>query len=662
MSAPEPQRRSEWLQPVLILGLSALVCIPGIEIRDLTGDELGTLGGTIPALLDRSLEVHRPDQFSAHLPLAWLIRSMFHSVLGTDWAWIWRLHALLGVLAGTALTWWVVRRYASLAIANASALFVGLAPVLTFHARDSTNYALDPLTGAALLGGMAAVVYGTRRAGLLLALGLVLGSTNDYYFLLTVGVAFLLSPLLWLWAEDRRAALRALGTGWGIYAALALGPAIILYRRIQGVDIDKLLEKHADIDHGSLLLADYARRKLDEFALSSLEGYEGVWVMDPWASAVAGALITFTVAWGLFSRDRLTRISALLVGGTALVLIVIGTVFQNEMGRAFPLFPRNYLNILPAIAILWSGFLLRPLGTSWALPGILALVLLLGGASLRQALNVSDTRVRLMERVEEERKPGDFLLTEMNLHLRLDEELFQESRFGDCVPDEWELPDRLWYWRLGVEDTRPELRRCSGTPVTGYRVRMVVDAYSPPHDHQTNSHLTPIRVYLYERGLQNTGNPRAAWQLELEPRFGSGAGGAEVSMAWEDIQGERKELPDRAFAPQLHAGPAPQDAFRLRVQVRGAPLPTWLASTSLAPPKDELMNLSELTMPDDVLSPRLVHPVWALSSPWYHVARQVLLWVLWFSLLAALAKLLVETGERMSLRIRKGGRGEQEAQ
>ena len=63
------------------------------------------------------------------------------------------------------------------------------------------------------------------------------------------------------------------------------------------------------------------------------------------------------------------------------------------------------------------------------------------------------------------------------------------------------------------------------------------------------------------------------------------------------------------------------------------------------------MNLSELNMPDDVLSPRLLHPVWALSSPWYHVARQALLWVLWFSLLAALAKLLVETGERIYLRL-----------
>ena len=35
------QIREDWPQLALVLGLTALVCFPGLELRDLTGDELG---------------------------------------------------------------------------------------------------------------------------------------------------------------------------------------------------------------------------------------------------------------------------------------------------------------------------------------------------------------------------------------------------------------------------------------------------------------------------------------------------------------------------------------------------------------------------------------------------------------------------------------------
>ena len=107
-------------QLALVLGLTALVCFPGLELRDLTGDELGILGGSLGNTLDRSIGVDRPDDFSAHLPLAWVLRDAVQAVFGKTAIWTWRLHTALGVVAGAGLAWWVVRRYAGALLATAA--------------------------------------------------------------------------------------------------------------------------------------------------------------------------------------------------------------------------------------------------------------------------------------------------------------------------------------------------------------------------------------------------------------------------------------------------------------------------------------------------------------------------------------------------------------
>ena len=366
----------------------------------------------------------------------------------------------------------MVRRYAGALLATAAGLLVGLNPIVTFHARDSTNYALDPATGALLLAGLVAVAGAERRSGLLLAAGLIVGSVNDYYFFVTVGVAALITPLLILGAPDRRATLRQAALGWGLYVIAMAGPAWIFVRRLFGVELDAVFQKHAEPGDFELFYDDTVPRIAKDFALAYIEGYEGTFLREAWPTEVAWFVLIAAVFAGVLSRDRLAQTSALLVAGTVLCLGVIAVFFQNEFDRLFPLFPRNYLAVLPPLALIWARLFLQGLGLRLGLLGVILLVLLTAGVSLRQTLNVSDTRARLVETLDTHREKTDALLTGLNLHLRVAETDFSAWSGDTCLPEGWDAPSRVWVLRAypGADDWT--LQRCSGEPLDDYELRL----------------------------------------------------------------------------------------------------------------------------------------------------------------------------------------------
>jgi hypothetical protein len=640
-------RTCDWLVLGLVLLATASVCIPGIESRDLTGDELGALGRDVGQMLDRSIEVHRPEHFSAHLPLAWLARAGFHKLLGADNAWVWRLHGLLGALLAAALTWFFVRPYSGRAMAAYCGLFVGLCPILTFHSRDSTNYALDPMTGILLLGALAAVATAKRGAGFLLAFALMLGSINDYYFFVSVAVVAALSPFLVLSAADRRGTARALLLGWGLYLAGVALPAWEFLKRLKGVDFASLFSRHADPAEGPAgAIVEHLEPQLRAFGLAYLEGYEAVPYAAELGSEVGFWLLLITSTLGLLSRCPLRRSAALLVAGSALLLISFAVVFQNHTGRSFPVFPRNYLTLLPGLAVLWIGCFHEFMGKRWGRPAIFALLLLVGLVSTRQALNVSDSRLRLMKHMNDFAEPSDTLISEVNLKLRVDHLNFAEVGGDYCLSNDAPLPERFWLWTLkGSRDApTPTPTYCPDTPIDGYQVRLSAEADIPPHDRDTNSHLGPIRVYLFERSSSSEAVAAPPWTLLLDDRPLSGAKNAHVSAFWADASGGLVASYDGPFAPSIHLGPAPPSATHFTLRVRADGLPEWIRKTRLSPDDESIMHFDDYLLATNPIRPEIRFPLWALGSPWLHVLRQSLLWVIALSLQAVVLAALWRAG------------------
>jgi len=638
-------RRRDWLGLGLVLLATASVCIPGMEIRDLTGDELGALGSDIEQMLDRSIEVHRPEHFSAHLPLAWLARAGFHELLGTADVWVWRLHGVLGALLAATLTWFFVRRYNGRTMAAFCGLFVGLCPILTFHSRDSTNYALDPMTGILLLGALAAVATAKRGAGILLAFALMLGSINDYYFFISVAVVAVVSPFLVFSSADRRGTTRALLLGWGVYLAGVALPAWEFLKRLDGVDFASLFSRHADPAEGPAgAIVENLEPQLRAFGLAYLEGYEAVPYAAELGCAVGFWLLLITSALGLLSRCPLRRSAALLVAGSALLLISFAVVFQNHTGRSFPVFPRNYLTLLPGLAVLWIGSFDEFLGKRWGRPAILALLLLAGLVSARQTLNVSDSRLRLVEHMNDLAEPSDTLLSEVNLRLRVDPSNFAEASGNYCLSSDAPLPERFWLWTPKGSRDAPTPTSCPDTPVDGYAMRLSVEADIPPHDRDTNSHLGPIRLYLFDRTGSGETVATPPWTLLLDDRPLSGAKDAQVSAFWADVSGGLITGYDGPFAASIDLGPAPPSATHFTLRVRAGRLPEWIRKTRLSPDDESIVHVENYLLATNPIRPEIRFPLWALGNPWLHVLRQSLLWVIALSLQAVVLVALWRTG------------------
>ena len=527
----------------LVLLAAASVAFPGLLDRDLTGDELGTLGHTVVQMLDRSLETHRPDQFSAHLPLAWLVRHFFLGLLGDDHVLPWRLHAALGHVAGAAVTWAVVRPHRSPRRALGIALIVALHPIAAYHAHDSTNYALDALTGATTLGGLLALAHGKRSAALLLGAGLLLGSVNDYYFAFALVAAVPATLLAVRAAPSRPRAAVAARRAW-LAAAALLGPAAVVgLWRFRDTPFAELIARHANPMLPGTTVGLQLHEAAHWFALSWFDGYEAHGRPTPDLHWIALVVLAVALVGGLRGRDRGTRAVVCLVAVFVATMLAVAVVFGAETGREFPVHPRNYLIVLPALALLVGDAATG----RFAAPVWLALLLLLGGASARQSLNVTDGRAWAAEEITDRWRPGDRVLSVVPLRFRLGPP--QRAAFDKqwCLPP-GRSPSRIWLVTFPGGPRPEDLGVCAETEqpagslpaLVGYRLRWIEDRDLGPHEGPlTNSYLSPTRLMLLDR--TPPGPPREGRRVITHRRLLDGADGSTLVLSYGGPDGEAED-------------------------------------------------------------------------------------------------------------------------
>lgn len=615
---PDPDRHRWRLLALLVVGLAASwAAAEGLLIRDLTGDELGSLGNDVRRMLDRAIEVHRPTDFSAHLPLAWLARAGMQEIIPPVDLLSWRLHTAIAAVLGALATAALVSSRERAWVAAACGLLVGLSPILTFHARDSTNYAFVPLTGALVLAGLVDLAEGKKWAPAVLLAGLGLGCANDFYFAFFALPALLLTPVAVLHAPRRRqAAAGALGA-WTVLGAGLVYPAIAFWNRLKISDVHAVVARHADPDETRFRsLRELLEPQLGRLAVAYQEGFEGLALRDAEVGTAAWVLLTSAVALGLVGRRPLERLAAGLVVGTVLVTVGFEMIFNHRFDRAFPVFARNWLTILPAMAVIQVA-LFRRLGPLGA-PFVLALVLLHGSAAATQQINVSDARQRLLDRMVRLWEPGDAGLTAVPLDVVLPHHLGAQFTASTCLPDDWTLPRRVWRWDSSIAEDIPPLLRCDGTD-PGYRVRLSTDGYIPPHQYKTNSHLVPIRMTLFQHGGASPTSPD--WTVALAPRSGR-VGPATVKVTWEHPDGDIA-LEPIGYAREIRIGAAPAGTRRIRVRVDAAG-PRGLLKR-FDRPRPPLAEFTELPpIPADPLEPRIEQPIWAGRNPTFLAMRTFL--------------------------------------
>jgi hypothetical protein len=120
----------------------------------------------------------------------------------------------------------------------------------------------------------------------------------------------------------------------------------------------------------------------------------------------------------------------------------------------------------------------------------------------------------------------------------------------------------------------------------------------------------------------------------LDNRLLSGWRDAQVSAFWVDAQGGHESACDGPFAIEINLGPAPRSATHFTLGVHTRPLPEWLRHTRLSPSDENIVHIENYLLATDPIRPEIRFPLWALSSPWLHVLRQSLLWVVALSLQA----------------------------
>lgn len=604
----------------IVLVAAALSTLPGLERRSLTGDELGSLGHSVPHMLERSVNIDQPDDWSAHLPLAWSLRHGFHRLFGPQRIVVWRLHSVLGVWLAALVSWWLVRRRGTPWRAVAVGLLVALHPLLSFHARDSTNYSLSALTGAVLLAGLADVGRSRRSAGWLLALGLLLGASNDLFFAFPAFAALLLTPWLVRGAPDRGRSRRAAWTAWLVTVGVLAVPAVLVAIRGRSTTLSLMFERHTNPDEMSSAAATLG--ELLEFCSAFLGGYR---VAGDTTFGVAGlAMVVGCVVFALASRDAHARAAAgLVVLGIAGVLLAdwgFGQVLWDDRAnglsyRGFPSQPRTYLALLPALALVWVDGLAacgRRLGPVL----VCALLYVAAAATAQDVAAVQDGQAWATETIEEHWEPGDFVVTLLRLDMRLPASM--PSTTDSCVPGDRPSPHRVWMVSFAGGPDPAGVRFCgdgAGRLVdAGYRLRLSEYRFLPGHDRATNSFL-PFATWLFalERSEPPTppiqGRP---WRLRFEPSWLSGVTTVNVNQK------------DHPFAPEVVLGATTGQLEELSVTLlprSGGPLGWPLIRRLTAPARGHAAIYPAMVVPADPLEPTLTLRVPSFRTPWLEAPR-----------------------------------------
>lgn len=578
--------------------LALIVGGVGLGARDLAGDEIAMLTGSVEGILADSL--HPDARFTGHLPFSYLARAGNLDRLDPTWAWAWRLHALVAfVLAGAATA-----RAAPRSGLLAGAL-LALCPVAAFHAQDSSNYAVSLLTGALVVGGLL-----RRELRAWLAVGLTIAVVNDLYslwLLCGAGVA----SLAWLRADRR--ALRA----WAPAALVGLPVAAVVWMQLSG----EAVAHHADPAPEALSALDVVLARLHRFVGAALHGYAAGRGTAGWERVPALAALGALMLAGL--RDAAVRpASRLLVGGLAAASLASAAVLALG-DRVLPVEPRSMITLLPALCVAAAGLVGRlPRGLRGATGA--ALVLLLAGATLEQSLARSTRHRDVAREVAARWAPGEVVVAEERVRWRLRAEGLPEAALQDCLLAEPDAP-ALWWVRLQPLDHPLSWDGCmagDGTvqPVAlpGWRATWSWTRGPPAHERNAASFLRPVSVVRYAPGAP-VGRPEAVPVAVTRSLLDGAAGGTL------EVVGDRGTREWRGLPPPGGAASVPthgEAQVRLRVAPRFWPtLPAWAL---LDPLRRDVQEFEPLLVPDGPTEAPLEVATQPLRAPAWQVLRRLL--------------------------------------
>lgn len=626
-----PAARAWWRRlPIglaIVLVAAALSALPGLERRSFTGDEFGSLGHNVPHMLERSINIDEPDDWSAHLPLAWMLRYGFHGLFGDERIVVWRLHACLGVFLAALFSWWVVHRRGTPWRAVAVGLLVGLHPILSFHGRDSTNYVLAPFTGVVLLAGLAAIGNSRRSAYWLLPLGLLLGASNDFYFAFPALAALVITPWLVRASPERVRSRRAAFVAWSVtFGALVL-PALLVLRRARNTTMSLMVERHADPD--AMRTWSRTAGEAFEFCSAYLGGYRVTG--DPTFSVAGLALLVGCVIVALASKDAHARAAGgLLVVGVIGMLVVdwsFGQVLWDDrvLGstyRGFPAQPRAYLAFLPALALVWVDGL-ATCGRRVGPILVCGLIFVVALATAQDVSSVQDGQAWAVETIEERWEEGDLVATVLPISMRLSPSIPYVKDLR--LPADHPSPRRVWVVSFAGGPGPSEVTSCEEPDRRlidhGYRLRHSEYRFLPPHDFATNSYL-PFATWLFLLERSEAPSPPAEprrWRLRFEPSVLSGV--ATVNANGEGYE-FASEVPLRELTGRL-------EELSVTLLPRSVPLPDWPVLRELtAPIQNHLASYPYMVVPADPIEPVLRMRVESFTAPSLKVPRRLAVVVL----------------------------------
>tara|TARA_Y100001968_G_scaffold315353_1_gene341860 strand:- start:390 stop:2450 length:2061 start_codon:yes stop_codon:yes gene_type:complete len=632
--APEsgvPAGRWWWLAPVAVMGAAAVSALPGLAERDMTGDEWGHLGQSVLQMLDRSIESNNPDQFSAHMPLAWLLRHAFHSLFGDQSIVVWRLHSALGCFLAGGVAWWALFRRGRPNLALIFGLIVAVNPILSFHAHDSTNYALGPFTGALLLVGLCDLREGRSSVRWTLPMALMLGMSNDYFFVFLVLSSLLLVPFLIRRAPDPAIAFRHALGALAVPALVFALPAALFARRLSEVPFSQMVYRHANAAERSMTAWETLSTGVTDFSLSYLNGYGSAvrHHFELWVNLGPLLLTLGALLFAARARDPMVRVAGALVTIAVAQILVVDYVFgqvvwdaAGEDGptvRDFPNFPRTYIALMPALVLVWLASI-TSLGRRLGIVLAICLLLVQGTAMLRHVTSVSNTRAWAVERIEELWQPGDLVMSCLKVEHRLDPRIPLVSERRLCLPDTLAAPHRIWMVSFpgGWEADRVGLcwNQAHRLLENGYRVRLSEDRFLPPHDEGTNSFLqSGIRLIMMENS-EAVGAEERPWVAEFhEPSF-AGLSGSSVITTWFESQ-DSVDV-SRPFAPRVDLGRSTGEHRDFSLIVHPAAPPRWLMDNSFGlfkPYREPIALWPQMPLPADPIDPILRLRTYAFAAP-----------------------------------------------
>ena len=633
----------------LVLGAAALSAFWGLEVRDLSNTELEEFAGSGPlGILTRSITPTEND-WGAHMPLSHIIRVVLVDLLGETRPLSWRLHVALASCAAALVTWRLGSQRLGPRWGVAAGLLVGLHPVVSFHAHESTNYGFGALMGALLVAAVLRWEEDAPGGALLLGAAAAVGMFNDLFFIFPFLAAFAWTG--WRALADSTARSRFL-RAWGGVAALFSLPALWFLSNASKLPGERIVGPHADPippESEAMLVAgwDLMRRFAGGYVGGYLDAGEG----DLW---VTGGPVVLVLLIGVFALRRpgpvdIARTAAWL-GLVAFGGILIARLLFGAMtGREFTTEPRIYTALTPALALGWTSLCAR-LGGRVGGPLLAVLIVLVAIPTVRQLATLSHRDTRAAEVLQRHVQEGDVLVVTRQVAWRLGDALRERAHQGCLRIDELGgLPDRIW---LAAEEDGEQLqavRDCEGhevaRPGDGWRVR-VHERFSPPdYDRKSASFLPELVVTALERGdpsiaprdlgLRVVRTPGGA-SAPLEARVSIFAGSdGRPDEDVEPLMEERAFVGDEGNESARFDGLGPGSWVRVSINRRDAPDNSL--GGLLLPLGQPVLDLYALpVLANPLLGPRTIElpPV---SGPGLRVAERLLRTLLALALLVALS-------------------------